>query len=163
MDLEFSHMDLADISRYTGKTCQLNELNLHNPNFFLSMVTQTNGHGSYKNTSTRPRRKDRSLMTRFRIQCYSAGQAIVLRPVASLVFIGKSLWNIFVSILIVMFITFVGMYRLAFLVVMFLKSAVKFFTDVTKSRQRGNWQQYRLRREGSQNGYEQGRIRHKTL
>ena len=87
----------------------------------------------------------------------------MLRPVASLVFVGKSLWNIFVSILIVMFITFVGMYRLVFLAVMFLKSAVKLFTDVTNSRRKGNWQQYRLRREGSQNGYEQGRIRHKTL
>ena len=156
-------MDLADISRYTGKTCQLNKLNLHNPNFFLSMVIQTNGHGSHKNTSTRPRRKDRSLMTRFRIQCYSTGQAIMSRPVASLVFVGKSLWNIFVSILIVTFITFVGIYRLLFLLVTFLKSAAEFFADVTKSRRKGNWQPYRLRREKSQNGYQQGRVRHKTL
>lgn len=65
---------------------------------------------------------------------YNFGVTALLKPISALTFVGKSCWNICVSVTIVAFLFFVGTYRVLFLLWVNAVAFVKTFITIPFSR-----------------------------
>ena len=100
----------------------------------MSVTSETNGTVPHSKAESATKRANSIRKSRATVDIYSVVEAVVLRPVPTISFIIRCCWNIFVSLIIVSFVTLVAVYRLFFVIGMNTMALIKALSKTNQIR-----------------------------